>query len=180
MCRKVHKQHLQLLRSNLHETPHKSLYPLLFCFCIVPIFYIFSSHSFTVFSDLSYLYIYMGLWLWVCVCGCDLVIVCIGWLRVSLFLFLPREITFVQSHSFHKHTPRLPLTRYIMSVLRPKDQMTITVEPWGRLHTAHLSLSGPRDTGRYRLANRRTATKSHRGVCSLSLQRKNGEGANDP
>ncbi|TNN69653.1 hypothetical protein EYF80_020143 [Liparis tanakae] len=42
------------------------------------------------------------------------------------------------------------------------------------------SFGAPGHGERSRLANRRTATKSHGAVCSLSSQRKSGEGVNDP
>lgn len=112
----------------------------------------------------------------VCVCGCDLVIV--DDYRSQCFLSPLRKHICSKSHSLRQHTPRLPLTRCIMSVLCPIDQMTAAVEPRRQLQKVHLSLFGPRDAPRSKLTDRHAATKSHRGACSLALQRKRG--VNDP
>lgn len=76
-----------------------------------------------------------------CACGCDLVIV--DDYRSHCFLSLLRKHICSKSHSLRQHTPRLPLTRCIMSVLCPIDQMTAAVEPRRQLQKVHLSLLGP-------------------------------------
>ena len=97
---------------------------------------------------------------------------------LSVPLSPQREHICSKSHSLHKHTPRLPSNKvdYVSAVpYRSDDNHGGTM----KVATEGTSESfGPRDAPRSKLTSRRTATKSHRGGCSLSLHRTRG--VNDP
>lgn len=135
MWREVHKQHLEVQSDPISIHKRNKIF-LCLSFWL-------SFHTLLVFHSFSCVYLYISVY--DCVCGCDLVIVD-GMITGPSVLLAPwRKHICSKSQSLHKHTPRLPLTRCIMSVLCPIDQMTITVEPWRRLQKVHLSLFGPRD-----------------------------------
>lgn len=132
MWRDVHKQHLevfgcsQIQSAYINAKPNRgNLHLIVLCLCLFLSFITFLSHYFSVFFLFMSVYIYI----WMCdsVCGCDSVIV--DRMITGLSLSPQRKHICSKSHSLHKHAPRLSLTRCIMLVLCPIDQMTITVEP---------------------------------------------------
>lgn len=100
------------------------------------------------------------------------------WLQVSLFSFSPEKThLFKVTQPSPTHSPPSPNKVYYVSAVphRSDDSSSGTTEA----ATEGTSESfGPRDAPRFKLTDRRAATKSHRGACSLSLQRKRG--VNDP
>lgn len=109
---------------------------------------------------------------------CDLVIVDRMITGLGVLLAPDRENTFVQSHTVFTYTlPPFSNKVYYVNAApyRSDDNHSGTM----KAATEGTSESfGLRDAPRSKLTNRHTATKSHRGACSLSLQRKRG--VNDP
>ncbi len=181
MWREVHKQHLEVLwcsqiqSAYINATPNKRNLCQIFLF--LSFFLSFYFHSFALLSPVFF-YVYIYIWVCGCVCGSDLVIVDRMITGLSVLLSPQRKHICSKSPSLHKHAPRLPLTRCIMSVLCPIDQMTITVEPWRRLQKVHLSLSGP---GTLRDPNSQTVAQlQSRTEAPAHYPCKGKRGVNDP
>lgn len=91
----------------------------------------------------------------------------------SVLLAPQRKHLFKVTESSQTYSPPSSNKVYYVSAVpyRSDDNHSVTMEA----ATEGTSESfGPRDAQRSKLTNRCTATKSHRGACSLSLQKKEG------
>lgn len=190
MWGEVHKQHLEVLwcsqiqSAYINAKPNKrDLYQMFLYLSFILSFILFHSHSISVFC-----FFFLSFFLFfhactrvldarLCVCGCDLMTVDRITTGLSVRLSPRRKHICSKSQSSQTHSPLASNKVYYVSAVpyRSDDNHCGTMEA----STEGTSESfGPRDALRSKLTNRCTATKSHRGACSLSLHRKRG--VNDP